>query len=212
VAFHILVIDDDEVACEFLDEALSREGYEVTSVTSARDALDEDDLSRYDLILSDIKMPGMDGISFLRQVRERWPDLPVILMTAFGSLETTMEALRIGAWDYISKPFSPEAIRQLVKKVLDMRQLHRRGKAQRPSSELPHFIGSSAVMVNFYKQIARVADSEVSILLEGESGTGKELAGSFPPPVERTTCPSLRPRSLSEPFLETLLRVRVVRL
>jgi len=176
MAVRILVIDDDAVACEFLSEALKREDYEVDTLTSALAAL-ERDLNTYDLLISDIKMPEMDGLSFLRRVHEKYPGLPVILVTAFGSLETTMEALRLGTWDYISKPFSAEAIRQLVKKVLEIRRLR---EQQRPSrsdqEELPQFIGSSAVMVEFYKQLARVADAWASVLIEGESGTGKELA------------------------------------
>ena len=171
----ILVIDDDAVACEFLQEALLRTGYEVDAFTSAREAL-EGDLSCYDLLLSDIRMPDIDGLQFLRQVHEKWPQLPVILMTAFGSLETTMEALRLGAWDYISKPFSPEAIRAMVQKVLEVRDLQQHWiKGQLEDRREPHFIGSSAVMVDFYKQIARVADASASVLISGESGTGKEL-------------------------------------
>ena len=175
MALKILVIDDDAVACEFLEEALSREGYQVCTHTAAQKALRED-LSAYDLLMSDIRMPGMDGLQFLRGVREKWPDLPVILMTAYGSLETTMEALRLGAWDYISKPFSPDAIRGMVKKVLDVRELRqRRGSGEQRIKEVHQFIGSSATMVDFYKQVARVADADASVLIEGESGTGKEL-------------------------------------
>ncbi len=171
----ILIIDDDAVACEFLQEALSREGYQVCYHTSAQQALHED-LSLYDLLMSDIRMPGMDGLQFLKNLREKWPDLPVILMTAYGSLETTMEALRLGAWDYISKPFSPEAIRGMVKKVLDVRELRqRRGSGEHKIKEDHQFIGSSATMVDFYKQVARVADADASVLIEGDSGTGKEL-------------------------------------
>ena len=173
---HILVIDDDAVACEFLQEALSREDYKVDTYTSAKEVLKKD-LSQCDLLLSDIRMPEIDGLQFLRHVREKWPELPVILMTDYGSLETTMEALRLGAWDYISKPFSPEAIRTMVKKVLDvrrLRQLRMRGQPKIPGE--PQFIGSSATMVEFYKQIVRIADAEASVLIEGESGTGKELA------------------------------------
>jgi DNA-binding NtrC family response regulator len=170
----ILVIDDDAVACEFLQEALLRAGYEVEPFISARDALKED-LEQYDLLLSDIRMPDIDGLQFLRMVHERRPELPVILMTAFGSLETTMEALRFGA-DYISKPFSPDAIRSMVRKVLDVRELQqRRTQGLSEVREEPQFIGSSAVMVDFYKQIARVADASASVLISGESGTGKEL-------------------------------------
>jgi len=171
----ILVIDDDAVACEFLQEALSREGYEVASFTSALLALEED-LSGYDLLMSDIRMPDMDGLQFLSAVQKKWPDLPVILMTAYGSLETTMEAISLGAWDYISKPFSPEECRAIVKKVLEVRELReRRMNLQPEAAAEPKLIGSSATMVDFYKQIARVADAPASVLVEGESGTGKEL-------------------------------------
>ena len=172
----ILVIDDDAVACEFLQEALRLDGYDVTTFTSAQEAL-EQDLSSYDLLMSDIRMPKMDGLQFLGEVQKQWPDLPVILMTAYGSLETTMEAISLGAWDYISKPFSPEDCRAIVKKVLEVRELRERHlKLDLPEeSKGPTLIGSSAAMVEFYKQIARVADAPASVLIEGESGTGKEL-------------------------------------
>ncbi len=172
----ILVIDDDSVACEVLQETLLRAGYDVDTCTSAKEALGKE-LSSYNLLISDIRMPEIDGLHFLRQVQEQWPELPVILVTAYGSLETTMEALRLGAWDYISKPFSPEAIRSKVKKVLEVRELRQRRMLGQPkTAEEPQFIGSSGVMVEFYKQLARVADVWSSVLIEGESGTGKELA------------------------------------
>jgi DNA-binding NtrC family response regulator len=126
--------------------------------------------------MSDIRMPGMDGLQFLSEVQNTWPNLPVILMTAYGSLETTMEGIRLGAWDYISKPFSPEDCRAMVKKVLEVRDLRqRRQDSPLEAHEEAKLIGSSAMMVEFYKQIARVADSPASVLIEGESGTGKEL-------------------------------------
>ena len=171
----IVVIDDDAVACEFLQEVLQRDGYDVSSFTSAPDALKQN-LADYDLLMSDIRMPGMDGLQFLSEIQKTWPNLPVILMTAYGSLETTMEAVRLGAWDYISKPFSPEDCRALVKKVLEVRELRKQRSAEPLEFvEEAKLIGSSSVMVEFYKQIARVADSPASVLIEGESGTGKEL-------------------------------------
>ena len=172
----ILVLDDDAVACEFLQEVLLRASYKVDAHTSVEEVL-KLDLSGYDLLISDIKMPVIDGLYFLRHVQDKWPDIPVILVTAYGSLETTMEALRLGAWDYISKPFTPDAIREMVKKILDVRELRQQRMRGQPNhQEAPQFIGSSALMVDFYKQIARVADAWASVLIEGESGTGKELA------------------------------------
>jgi DNA-binding NtrC family response regulator len=173
---HILVIDDDAIACEFLQEALRLDGYDVITCTSAQEALKQD-ISSYDLIMSDIRMPKMDGLQFLSQVQKQFPNVPVILMTAYGSLDTTMEALSLGAWDYISKPFSPEDCRAIVKKVLDVRELReRRLKFDSPeASSEAKLIGTSAAMVDFYKQIARIADAPASVLIEGESGTGKEL-------------------------------------
>jgi DNA-binding NtrC family response regulator len=171
----ILVIDDDAVACEFLQEVLQRDGYDVGTFTCAQTALKQN-LAEYDLLMSDIRMPGMDGLQFLGEIQKKWPNLPVILMTAYGSLETTMEAIRLGAWDYISKPFSPEECRVLVKKVLELRELRkRRSNGPMEAIEEAKLIGSSSAMVEFYKQIARVADSPASVLIEGESGTGKEL-------------------------------------
>ena len=171
----IIVIDDDAVAVEFLRETLQREGYEVMACTSAVQALRED-LSKYDLLMSDIRMPEMDGLQVLAEVQRKCPTLPVILMTAYGSLDTTMEAIRQGAWDYISKPFSPEDCRAIVKKVLEVRKLREmRLKVNAQAINEPKLIGSSAMMVEFYKQIARVADASASVLIEGESGTGKEL-------------------------------------
>lgn len=173
----ILVLDDDPVACEFLEEALERAGYAVTAYTSV-EAVPPRDLDEADLVISDIRMPGVDGLRFLRSVRQRRPDLPVILVTAYGSLETTMEAFRLGAWDYISKPFSPDAIRAAVRRVLEVRELrqrHIRWESQTAEAEGPRLVGSSVAMVELYKTLVRVADAWVSVLIEGESGTGKEL-------------------------------------
>lgn len=171
----ILVVDDDAVACEFLEETLKRDGYDVTLCSSAWEALRQN-IASYNLVMSDIRMSGMDGLQLLEKLQKQSPDLPVILMTAYGSLETTMAAVNKGAWDYISKPFSPEDCRTLVRKVLELRKFRHKGmKLQPVKVEESKFIGSSAMMVDFYKQIARIADSSASVLIEGESGTGKEL-------------------------------------
>jgi DNA-binding NtrC family response regulator len=192
MSVRIAVIDDDPVACEFLEEALTRAGYAVEVFTSAKDALREEP-SRFNLVISDIRMPDMDGLTFLRTLHERWPDLPAILMTAYGSLETTMEALKLGAWEYISKPFSPEDVRALVRKVLEVKRFRNdHGEGRPPGLESRRLVGSSHVMVELYKQIVRVAGAWASVLVEGESGTGKELVAA--------SLHDLSPRS-AKPFI-----------
>lgn len=172
----ILIVEDDVVAAEFLSEVLGRAGYEVNCCFCAEEAVSLD-LGSYNLLISDIRMPGGDGLYLLRHVQEKWPELPVIMVTAYGSMETAMEALRLGAFDYIGKPFSPEAIRSLVSKVLEIKKFQQQQRgSQTRNEESYRFVGSSAAMVELYKQLARVADTNVSVLIEGESGTGKELA------------------------------------
>ncbi len=172
----ILVVEDDLVAAEFLSEVLGRAGYDVNTCFCAEEATSQD-LAPYDLLISDIRMPGKDGLHLLRYVQDNWPELPVIMVTAYGSMETAMEALRLGAFDYIGKPFSPEAIRSLVNKVLEVKEFQRQQRgSQARNEETYRFVGSSSAMVELYKQLARVADTNISVLIEGESGTGKELA------------------------------------
>jgi DNA-binding NtrC family response regulator len=176
VTARILIVEDDPVAAEFLRESLGKVGYDVETRHSADEVL-ESDLGGYDLLISDIRMPGRDGLDLLRHVRKNWREMPVIMVTTYGSLETAMESFREGACDYIAKPFSPEAIRSLVHKVLITRNFQRRQETfLAPPAEQARFTGSSAAMVTLYKQLARVADTRVSVLIEGESGTGKELA------------------------------------
>jgi CheY-like chemotaxis protein len=133
----ILVIDDDAVACEFLQEALLRAGYEVDAFTSAREALEEE-LSRYDMLLSDIRMPDNDGLQFLKQVHERWPHLPVILMTAFGSLRRRWRP-RLGP-GITSQPFAGGDPRD-GQKVLEVRISSSTDPGQ-PEDQRSRFIGS----------------------------------------------------------------------
>jgi len=175
----ILVVDDDEETVTLLREILSKEGYNVDTAADGKTALDRINSRSPDLVISDIHMPDLDGMGLLAELRVRHPDVPVILMTAYGSLKTAVDGLRSGAFDYLSKPFIVDDIRLVVRRALDHKNLSRQNQALK--EQLKHryrfdnLVGSSPGIVSVYKSIARVANTESTVLLQGESGTGKEL-------------------------------------
>jgi len=175
----ILVVDDDEETVTLLREILSKEGYNVDTAADGKPALDRINSRSPDLVISDIHMPDLDGMGLLAELRVRHPDVPVILMTAYGSLKTAVDGLRSGAFDYLSKPFIVDDIRLVVRRALDHKNLSRQNQALK--EQLKHryrfdnLVGSSPGIVSVYKSIARVANTESTVLLQGESGTGKEL-------------------------------------
>ena len=170
----ILVVDDDAVTCRLLGEVLSRDGATVLGETDPSRALARIEAEPLDLAILDIRMPKVDGLELLRCLRERLPTLPVVIMTAFGSIDTAVQAIAAGAVDYVSKPMNLEEIRATVRRVLG-----RKEEMQAPppagSEELGGMVGRSPAMVEIYKTIARVAPGGSTMLILGESGTGKEL-------------------------------------
>ncbi|HET9866556.1 MAG TPA: sigma-54 dependent transcriptional regulator [Nitrospira sp.] len=176
---NILVVDDDEETVTLLREILSKEGYDVDTAADGKIALDKIGSRPPDLVISDIHMPDLDGMSLLAELRVRFPDVPVILMTAYGSLKTAVDGLRSGAFDYLSKPFIVDDIRLVVRRALEHKNLSRQNQALkeqlRHRYRFDNLVGSSPGIVSVYKSIARVANTESTVLLQGESGTGKEL-------------------------------------
>lgn len=169
----ILVVDDDPVILETAAMALEKTGYSVARATTVDEAREVLDTVRIDLILSDIYMPGDDGLALLSEVRRRRKPLPVILMTARGTVETATIASRVGAYDYIAKPFDLDRLIDLVRSALDpVEQTDTAPVEPAPPSLM---IGSHPSMVEVYKSIARIAPLQVPILILGETGTGKEL-------------------------------------
>jgi len=169
----ILVVDDDAVSCQLLSDVLQRDGTTVVRETDPQQVLGRVESEPVDLAILDVRMPGMNGLELLRKLRERTPDLPIIIMTAFGSVDTAVQAIASGAIDYLSKPMDVDQIRRAVTKALSERTEVR---AKLPGvDEVAGIAGRSTAMVEVYKAIARVAPSRSTVLILGESGTGKEM-------------------------------------
>ncbi len=173
---HILVVDDDPVTCELLCEVFSHEGFETTFKQSGEEALAQLAVSPVDLLLSDIRMKTrLDGLSLLELVRRDYPDTPVVLMTAFGSIETAIRAVKEGAFDYISKPFNLDELVAIVHRALNDKPAKQVAAILENEGRTNGLVGRTPAMLEVYKMIARVSDSSASVLVSGESGTGKEL-------------------------------------
>ena len=175
----IVVADDEESVRWTLKKALERSGYAVYTVSDGKAAVDTAERVSADLVLMDIKMPTLDGLEALSLMRDRHPEAMVIVMTAFGSLQAAVEAMKRGAYDYITKPFDFEELTLLVRRALEVQSLTRelsRLKAQlKDRQELDEIVGTSPEMQGVFKLVGQVADSDATVLIAGESGTGKEL-------------------------------------
>ncbi|MFA5585845.1 MAG: sigma-54 dependent transcriptional regulator [Saccharofermentanales bacterium] len=175
----ILIVDDEESLREILSIMLHREGYLVDAAIDGAQAVARMREITYDLVISDIKMPRLDGFELLRHIKERTPETVVIMITAFSSTEEAVEAMKRGAYDYITKPFKNEEIRLIIKNALERRAL--RQENQELKKELGKrysfgsLIGKSKAMQEVYDLIQKVAGSRANVLVTGESGTGKEL-------------------------------------
>lgn len=176
----ILVVDDELSMREFLAILFEGEGYRVDLAEDAESALRLMELERYELIISDISMPGLDGITLLGRIKTIAPETAVLMITAFTTAEQAVEAMKLGAYDYIAKPFRVEEVKVLVRKALEKQSLveeNKRLKAEvQERFSFSGLIGKSRQMQEVYDLIAKVAESMANVLVLGDSGTGKELA------------------------------------
>jgi DNA-binding NtrC family response regulator len=177
---NILVVDDEPGMCRLLQAVLGEAGYRVVAHQSAADALKALERERFDLVISDVRMPRATGVDVLRSVKEKSPDTPVILVSAFGSTKTAVEAMKLGTSDFIAKPFRNEEIRLAVEAVLERRRLAAENDALRrepaPQEGLGSMAGVSASMKEAFRAITGAAFSDVPVLFVGEAGTGRGLA------------------------------------
>src|SRR3989440_12538330 len=175
----ILVVDDQEMMRDSLAATLAREGHEVVAAGDGQAGVSR--LSgggKFDLLISDLKMPKMTGIELLAEARKVRPEMPVVLMTAFATVQTAVEAMKLGAYDYIQKPFDGEEIKLLVDRTLEHSRLIKENQALRTMTESSSprpLIGGGPLMTEVRKKIDLVASSSATVLVRGESGTGKEI-------------------------------------
>jgi len=179
VSAKILVIDDEESMCNFMEIMLAKEGYHVDTVDSGRDGVLLLKERNYDLVIADLNMPQMSGIDVLKKIRSFKKDQDLVVMTAYASVETAIEAMKQGAADYITKPFKVDEIKLTIEKIINRRQLrleneHLKKQLQGDNS-FDNFIGASEEVANLKKLARRVASSDSTVLVRGESGTGKDL-------------------------------------
>lgn len=176
---NILVVDDEDIIRSLLAEILGQLGYRTLCLGRGEEVVDQVKKEHYDLVLTDIVLPGIDGYEVLAGVRAASPDTPVVVITGYGSIEGAVKAMKLGAFDYLPKPFTIDAVGLVVQKVFEVQRLRAENRAlrsqlsQRYSFE--NIIGKSAPMRRIFEQVETVAPSRATVLLTGESGTGKEL-------------------------------------
>jgi DNA-binding NtrC family response regulator len=175
----VLIIDDDHSMCDVLDAELKGRGFDATATTSPEDALRRLSEGDFDVILTDINMHSMSGVDLCRQIVESREQVPVVVMTAYGTMDTAISAIRAGAYDFVTKPFEMEDIALTIERAAKHGALKQEVKRLRhavdESQKFDDILGTSSAMSRMYELVARVAESETTVLITGESGAGKEL-------------------------------------
>ena len=176
---NLLIVDDEQSYRQLLTLVFESDGHQIRTAMNGRDALDQLETAPADVIITDVRMPDMDGIELLRAAREFLPDIGVVLMTAFATVDTAREAFKLGADDFIQKPFDVEELKIIVKKAFERQILIVENRAfkraQRQRGSVRNIIGHSDKMQAVYQMIETVAEVQSTVLVTGESGTGKEL-------------------------------------
>jgi len=180
---HILLIDDEAIALANLTHVFEKEGYQVTACKDGESGLAEMQKQEFDLVLTDLRMPGIDGMDVLRYMRETTPETPVIMITGHASLDSAVDAMKAGAYHYISKPFRLDEAREVVRGALNLRKIKRENQELKQRIEhLSHqttIISQDLGMQRLLETARQIAEADCSVVIHGESGTGKELLARF---------------------------------
>ena len=177
--YSVLIVEDHDRLREQLGQFYEQEGFKVTTASSGEEGVEKLSQEKFSIVVSDVKMPGIDGFELARHIREKYTDTDVILITAFGNIKQAVEAMKLGASDYITKPFQPEAIRLVSEKLIERRHLLEevRELRQRVQEEhnLENILSKSPKMLKVFELIRSLAETDSGVMITGETGTGKEL-------------------------------------
>ncbi|TWU21759.1 Transcriptional regulatory protein ZraR [Novipirellula galeiformis] len=208
----VLIVDDERNMCELIETDLRLRGIPSEWFTSAQEAIEAIHHQDYDVVLTDVRMPGTTGLQLCQQLSQVRPDIPVIVMTAFGTLETAILAMRSGAYDFITKPIEMDLLSITLKRAMEHRRLTEQVRllesSQQQATSFGEVLGQSPAMQGLYDQLEQVAHSDAAVLITGESGTGKELvARSIHASGRRSEKPfvAVNCAALTEPLLESEL-------
>ena len=208
----ILIVDDEKNYLLVLSTFLSEEGYETITAENGDEALEIVETTDLDLVLTDMKMSPMDGITLLKHIKNRTPDLPVVMMTAHGTVEKAVEAMQLGAFNFILKPFQNETLKQIVEKAVGTYQVVKENRHLVNTLEnlyrFDNIVGKSKAMRTVFEMIEKVAHTKATVLITGESGTGKELTAKaihFNSPRRNKPFVAVSCAALSETLLESEL-------
>lgn len=208
----VLIVDDEKNYLVVIGAFLSGEGYETLTADSAQHALEIVETTDLDLVLTDMKMPTMDGIELLKRIKQKVPDLPVVMMTAYGTVEKAVEAMQLGAFNFILKPFQNETLKQVIHKAVStygiLKENRRLVQALENRYRFDNIIGKSKPMQALFDIILKVAHTKTTILTTGESGTGKELIAKaihFNSPRRNKPFVAISCAALTETLLESEL-------
>lgn len=175
--YSVLIVDDDQYVNDYVKEAVTRAGFDTEAVLSGEEALERMSKRSFDIVLSDLKMPTMDGLTLLDHIKEQSPETEVVIMTAYGTVEKAVAAVKRGAYDFLLKPVTPETVEHILERITEMMALRTENQLLRLDLQhkFQNMIGKSRIMKDIFDLVKSVADAKSTVMVTGDSGSGKEM-------------------------------------